>query len=203
MKRGKHLMDDVHIGGEEVRQGIHIVLGTVLAVLFAVGVLDKVYLLFFLMGVILLFLTYMVLRIPLLHQLMLYVERDSDMRTFPGIGAITFVTGIVIAAWVFPRDIALAAILIVTWGDSISVVVGKYGKTPYINSKKNWEGLVAGMIAGAIAASFAVPIYVASVAAIVSMLIEGFDFSLGSWNVDDNLLVPLLSGGVMLLLGFV
>jgi dolichol kinase len=203
MKRGQHLIDDVHVGGEELRQILHIVLGTALILLFAFDVVGRVQLLFFLISFILLFLVYMIFRIPLLHQLMLYVERDQDMKIFPGMGAITFVTGIVVAVWVFPREIALAAMLIVTFGDSVSVLVGKYGKTPYINSRKNWEGLGAGMVAGTVTASFVVPVTVAAVAAVVSMLVEGLDLRIGQWEVDDNLFVPLLSGGIMLLLGLV
>jgi len=38
-------------------------------------------------------------------------------------------------------------------------------------------------------------------AATIAMLLEGLDLKIAQWEVDDNLLIPLVSGLVMIVLG--
>ena len=184
------------------RKVFHITLGTVLSLLYAFDILTRGRLLVLLGCVIFMFLLYLVWNIPVLHQLMLLVERDEDMRTFPGIGAIFFVAGFAVAAWLFPRDIAFAAMLILSWADGIAVIAGAFGRVPYINPKKNWEGILAGIIVGGTAALVAVSFFEAFIGAAIAMLVEGMDITVAGWRVSDNVTMPLISGLVMMGLRF-
>ena len=185
--------------GLEVRRKLfHIATGTIIAVLLLSGWLSAFHLTLLFFGLLTIFLVYTRFRLPLIHEMLVQMEREENMRTFAGIGASFFVLGMALAAWLFPAAVAAGAILILAWGDGISGLVGPYGKLPYINHRKAWEGILAGIAAGTLAASFAVPFVQALSAAAVAMLLEGLDLKLGSWKVDDNLLIPLVAGVVML-----
>ncbi|HLC74530.1 MAG TPA: hypothetical protein VJH88_01605 [Candidatus Nanoarchaeia archaeon] len=179
------------------RKVVHISLGTALSLLYGMGILTRGRFLVLLGLVIFMFLLYLVWNIPVLHQFMLLVEREEDMKSFPGIGAIFFVAGFTLAAWLFPQDAALAAMLILSWADGVSVVAGAFGRVPYVNPKKNWEGIIAGIFAGGAAALVAVPAIESFLAAALAMLVEGFDVTIAGWRVSDNITVPLISGTVI------
>lgn len=185
------------------RKLFHIIVGTLLAVLFYYGFLTPLRFVALLGAVTLLFLIYTQVEIPVLHQFMFYVERKENVDYFPGIGAIFFVFGMTAAAWLFPKPVATAAILILAWGDGLAGIVGPYGKFAYINPKKTWEGIFAAIAVSVAAASFVVPVLFALVASTLSMLIEGLDITLYSWRINDNLIVPVVSGAVLALLGVV
>lgn len=180
------------------RKVVHILLGTMLSLLYMYGFLTRGRFLALLGMVLFMFLVYMFWEIPLLHQFMLLVERDEDMKQFPGIGAIYFVVGFTIAAWLFPKDIAFAAMLILSWADGVAVVAGAFGRVPFFNKKKNWEGIIAGILAGSAAALVAVAFVEAFIGAALAMLVEGMDLTIAGWRVSDNVTVPFISGLVML-----
>jgi len=147
-----------------------------------------------------LFFVYKKFKIPILHDLMLALERPKNLKTYPGIGAILFMIGVTAAVWIYPYEIALAAILILAWGDSMGALVGVHGKLKYFNPKKTWEGVIAGTIAGTLAAMFFVPTISAFSAAGAAMLLEGLNLRIGKWRIDDNLTIPIVAGLVMLII---
>ena len=108
-----------------------------------------------------------------------------------------------IATAFFPEHIALAAILILAFGDSVTNVIGRYfGKIPiWYNKKKNWEGIWAGIFFCTVGASFFVPLWIAFVAATAAMMVESLSLKVGDIELDDNVLIPIVAGVVMILLG--
>ena len=118
----------------------------------------------------------------------------------PGWGAITALAGMLIALYIFPQDIAFASILILSIGDGFAALIGKMGKTktPF-SKKKTWEGTLSGILTATIAASFFVPFYIAFISSIVAMFVELVDFKFKG-VIDDNLLIPIISGIVISLL---
>src|SRR3989344_8243503 len=186
--------------GEVVRKLMHIGLGIILGLLFYFDVLGKISLLILFGFVTLMFFVYLFYKIPGLHQLMLIVERSRDMKRFPGIGAIYFVLGFVLSAWLFPKNIAVASMMVLGFGDAVTVLVGAYGQIPFFNPLKNWEGVLAAAFASSVAASFFVPIGMAIIAATVSMLVEGFDVAVFGFKLNDNVTVPVVCGTVLVLL---
>jgi dolichol kinase len=183
------------------RQLFHITAGTIIAILLIKEWITPIHLTILLAILISLFLLYLKIKIPLIHHLLVAMEREENMRTFPGLGATFFVLGITLTAWIFPPTIASASILILAWGDGIASLIGPYGKLPYINPKKTWEGILAAIVAGTATATTIVLFAQAFAGATIAMFIEGLDLKIGKWKIDDNLLVPLIAGLVMLLLG--
>ena len=117
---------------------------------------------------------------------------------YPGLGSLLFLLSAVIVVGLFPKDIAMAALVILSFGDSIPVLFGKYGKIQYFyNKKKTWEGILMGIVCGALAARLFVSWHEAWIAAAIVMLIEGFDFKIFGWKLDDNLMIPILAGLVI------
>ncbi len=104
----------------------------------------------------------------------------------------------------FDKSIAMASIMILALGDSLSHLVGKrVGKVKHpFSDTKFIEGHIVGAIIGALGAMLFVPPLTALVAASIAMFVEGIDVGGGaSWILDDNLVVPLTAGVVMFLLG--
>ncbi len=185
------------------RQSFHIIVGTALALLFSYGYMTQLHFVALLGALVLVFFVYLFFKMPVIHQFIFYMGRRKEMSYFPGLGALFFVLGMVLSVWLFPKDIAVASLMILAWSDGVASLAGPYGKIAYINPKKTWEGIIAAIVFGAIAASFFVSFWAALAGATVAMLIEGLDITIKNWKVDDNVIVPVVAGVVMVLLGMI
>ena len=101
----------------------------------------------------------------------------------------------------FPKDVALASMIILALGDSIAPLIGRYGRIRHPFSKKKFlEGAIIGFIAGFIGAIIFVEAIPALIASLVAMIIEGIDLEFRFNPLDDNIFMPLISGLVILLM---
>ena len=101
-----------------------------------------------------------------------------------------------LSIFLFSKPIALAAIGFIILGDISSALIGrKYGKVTF--GDKTLEGslgfFVAGLVVIVVIPDF--PLLIGVAGALVATLVEALDLA-----VDDNLLVPVISGVVMQLL---
>jgi phytol kinase len=137
--------------------------------------------------------------IPIISWFLRTFERQG---VWPGKGAIFFTAGTFLVVFLFPQDIALASIMILTFGDSVAHIFGRFfGKIPHPwNNFKLIEGTMMGFFTGAITAAVFVPFTEAFVASAVAMAIESIELKYRKLAVDDNLIVPLVSGIVIWLL---
>jgi len=98
-----------------------------------------------------------------------------------------------ITVLIFPMDIAVYALLIMTVSDAVAALVGLYfGKRKIFN--KTFEGTLAGIIVG-ISLCFLVPTIPFMIAVIG--VITGMSVELLPLRMNDNLSIPLVSGGIM------
>ena len=184
-------------------QIMHIILGIAIVLLLNYNLINATYLfILFIFGLIL-YLISTKFNIPVIHQFLRTFDREKDLEKFPGKGAIFYVLGAFISVLVFPKEIALASIMILALGDSISRLVGPYGylKHPFHN-EKFFEGVIAGAIAGFLGAVFFISWLPALIASSVSMLIEGIDLEIKNFKIDDNLMIPVVAGGVIWTVNF-
>ncbi|MBI4454038.1 hypothetical protein HY636_05330 [Candidatus Woesearchaeota archaeon] len=138
-----------------------------------------------------------------------FLEKFERPDTFPGKGALTFLVGVIFAVALFDKSIALAAIAILTVGDSFSHIVGRfYGK---IKNPLNSLRFLEGTLIGALCASFGAMLFVspikAFIASFIAMIVEAVDIKLliNGWAkrwvfdviLDDNVIVPLVAGVVL------
>lgn len=187
---------------EFVRQSMHLAVGLLLVFLIYYDVITPLILLcIILIGALLSFVLTKT-EIPLITDILNYVERPEFKKTFPARGPIFMFVGVLLSWELFNKDIALASITILAIGDSISHIAGiRLGrkKNP-LNSKKYIEGAILAALVSGIAASFFVRPYEAFVAAFFAMLAESIELDMNKRAVDDNLIVPLVAGTAITLL---
>ncbi len=206
-------MQNKNIGAKNFeisRQMLHLALGLVIVLLLMNGFIGHDILIFgfvvryadiLLIIVLGIFLSYLSkrARIPVIHELLEKFERKKEIETFPGKGTIFYFIGIYISLFLFSKDIAMASIMVLAFGDSVSHVYGlHYGKIKHLLSgTKFLEGTIAGFIAGFIGAWMFLPWHEAFFASLIAMIIEAVEIKIGAEQVDDNLIIPVVAGAVV------
>ena len=187
------------------RQLFHIFLGIAFVVLLVYGFINKeMVLVAIIVGTILSYLSKKI-RIPVIHNLLEMFERRDEIQNFPGKGIIFYFIGVFIALLLFPKDIAMASIMVLALGDSISHLFGlHFGKTKHPLSKTKFlEGTIAGFVAGFIGALVFLPWHEAFFASLIAMIVESIEIKIGAEQVDDNLIVPFVAGAAVWLVRIV
>jgi dolichol kinase len=125
------------------------------------------------------------LKLPLFHNL--YRKKEEDRLS----GNVFFLIGAIIAISVFSKEIAIAAILMTTFGDAAAALFGKrFGRT-WIPKLKNRavEGCMAEFVVDLIGFvfldSWPVILVMAGTATIVETVVD---------KMDDNLIIPVFAG---------
>lgn len=186
---------------EFFRQIIHLVVGIITVILFYYEFITPwTVFLIVLVGLLLSFIVKRI-RVPVVSFCLDLWEREEIKKTFPGKGMIFFFIGVLLVTKLFERDIALAAIMILALGDSLSHLVGEqFGKIRNIfngKSKKLLEGTVAGIVSGTIGALLFVPFPQAFLGSTAAMIAEVIKIDFNERTLDDNVVVPLVAGTVM------
>ena len=153
-------------------------------------VLAKQIALLFLVALLILFLIFEYLRLELNWRMPFFSQFIRPKEQTRMYGVIYFLSATIIALAVFDYKIALAALLMTTFGDMMAALVGKkYGHT-LIHRNKTWAGFIAELVTNLIVGFFILEnIYIilgmAFVATIVETVVD---------ELDDNLLIPLFAG---------
>lgn len=144
------------------------------------------------------------INIPILSFYLKHYGREEERTKFPGRGMIFFFIGVLLVMQLFEKDIALAAMMVLALGDSVSHLFGaKFGKIKNIfngHSRKLLEGTFAGTVMGFMGAALFVPIPEAFLGSLAAMVAEVIKIDFNDKTLDDNLVVPLVAGTVMYLL---
>ena len=182
------------------RQLFHLVLGLLIVLLIYLDLLTAFLIgIVILIGLILSFVTRRY-RIPVIDWFLQTFERDEDIKQIPGKGVIFMFVGAFIMVFFFPKNVALASMIILALGDSIAPLFGRYGKIRHPFSKRKFlEGAIVGFIAAFLGAMLFVEANAALFAALAAMIIEGIDLELRINPLDDNVVMPLVAGIVILL----
>ena len=186
---------------EVERRIFHIVSGIVLVGLIYYGILDYKISLVLVGLLVVLGLVVKKVKMPVAFWFFETMDRPKDFKKLPGKGAILYMVGVTLTLFLFPKDIAMASILILALGDPIAAVVGRYGsiESPW-NKRKYIEGSIAGGIAAFIGAMLFVRPLEAGLAAIGAMIAEGVGLKIGTNQLDDNIVMPLVAGAVIWLI---
>lgn len=184
------------------RKMAHIVFGLSLVLCIQAGILTAIRLGILALIGLLISLIERRLRLPLVSPMLDILERPGVRQSFPGKGLLFFLLGSFLSLLLFPQDIALASILVLTFGDAVSHLCGiRFGKVAHpLTDKKFIEGAVAGFAAAFLAALLLVSAAEALVAAFAAMLVEAIDVRFKALEADDNLLIPLAAGAAILAL---
>lgn len=120
------------------------------------------------------------------HALVKHVERENESH-FPGLPAFLLLFGFLLTIGIFPNpDAVLAGLLVLTFGDSIATIIGKYYGKINLVSNRTLEGTIAGIILATIPLYFFFPWKAAILIATIGMLAEYLP-------LDDNLGIPIVT----------
>ncbi len=127
-----------------------------------------------------------------LRKLIMYFERDQS-PPFLGEGSFLFTLSSFLAFLLFPQKIALVAIINLAIGDSVNALVGFYFK----GKGKRIEASLAAFFATALVSlQYITPLQAIS-GALVTSVFEYSEPKIGKRKINDNLLIPLVSGGAI------
>jgi len=180
-------------------------LGIAIVVLLKFSFIDKnLILAIILLGLVLSYLSKRI-KIPIIHSLLEKFERKQEIKKFPGKGIIFYLIGSYISLLLFSKEIAMASIMVLGMGDSVSHLFGlHFGKIKHPLSKTKFlEGTIAGFIAGFIGALVFLPWHEAFFASLTAMAVEAAEIKIGAQQIDDNLVVPLIAGTAVWLIRMV
>ena len=123
------------------------------------------------------------------------IQQFERKNTFPAKGFLTLLFGALLAITFFSKDIALAAIAILTFGDAFSHIIGKYyGITKHpLNNAKLIEGTIAGILIGFMAALFFVSPLEAFLASFFALFFEALELKIKQYIIDDNISIPVIA----------
>jgi len=182
-----------------IRRIIHVFTGISIILLIVYNILNTRLLFYFLLVSIILSLLSIKIKIPVIHKLVLMYKKEKEMP--PGRGFLFFILGSLLVLKLFPQDIALASIAILTFADPASHLFGSLlGKFKIIDNNKHVEGTILGILIGTLSALFFVNFIEAFLACSIAMLAEYLEFRVANNTIDDNLIIPLIAGTVIYLL---
>ena len=177
------------------RKIIHITILIVLAAYFFIQKTSgKQVALLFLVGLLIIFLVLEYFRLELEWKMPFFSRFIRPKEQNRMYGVIYFLLSTIIALSVFDSKIALAALLMTTFGDMLAALVGKKYGTTLIYRNKTWAGFLAELIANLFVGFIVLKnitgyVYIilgmAFVATVVETLVD---------ELDDNLLIPIFSG---------
>ncbi len=175
------------------RQTLHLFFGLFIIVMLYFNIFT----IYYLMGILILGFILSILckryRVPIASWVIDKFERPENRYIFPGKGPIFFILGSIFVVYLFPQNIALASIMILTLGDALSHVFGKLLSGKTYKHLKSVEGTIAGMAFSFIGALLFVNVFAALFGSLLSMSLENIKIS----YIDDNLLIPIVAALIM------
>ena len=184
------------------RKIIHITILFVLAAYFFIqnkfielgytAILAKQVALLFVVAMLILFLVLEYFRLELGWKMPFFSQFIRPKEQNRMYGVIYFLSATIISLAVFDYKIALAALLMTTFGDMVAALLGKKYGTTLIYKNKTWVGFLGELITNLIVGFIILDsIYVILGMAFVATIVETM-----ADELDDNLLIPLFSGFV-------
>ena len=187
-----------HIG----RKVYHLAGGLGLLSLYFVLNRDQALLLYAALFLLVLTLDLIRLNVPSINRIVLtkfssFIRANEEHRLT---GTAPYVLGIGLSLFLYRMDIAAAAICFLIFGDVAATTIGeRYGRTKIGN--KSLEGSLA-FVAAAVSAGLLLPL--AGITVVPGVIVFGAIVAAGvellPLPVNDNLVIPLVSGGLMTLI---
>ena len=146
---------------------------------------------------------------------MWFIIRESEKNSYNG--TLFYLAGVLIVLYLYPKDISVLSILLLSWADTAASTVGrKWGKyTPKLGNRKSLAGSLGSFAVGTFAAyllyEYFIPGYnvnnpgdiywtpeLSKLNIHIYSILVGFIASISElidiWGLDDNFTIPVLSG---------
>jgi len=180
------------------RKIIHLFYGLALAFLVSYQILNITYFAVLTISLTLILLLNHFRPIKLLVKLIVYFER-KPLPKLLGQGPLVLTWSCFLATLIFPNPIATVAILNLAVGDSVNALVGYYLNHGKLTKKKKFEASLASAFATALVSLQYLPPKLFLPATFITAFFEFTEPKIGNQKIDDNIFIPLVSGGVILL----
>ena len=180
------------------RKIIHLFYGLALAFLVTYQILNTTYFAIFTISLTLMLLFNHLKPIKPLVKLIVYFERKPYPKLL-GQGPLIFTWSCFLATLIFPNPIATVAILNLAVGDSVNALVGYYLNHGKLTRKKKFEASLASAFATALVSLQYLPPKLFLPATFITAFFEFTEPKIGNQKIDDNIFIPLISGGIILL----
>jgi phytol kinase len=141
-------------------------------------------------------------KIPVLNKIWKYVRREKEKDKLGG--DIFFLLGAILVLAVFDLKVAMAAILMTTFGDMSAALIGKrFGKHAFFLKERTWEGTLSEFFVDLLIGFFVFfsnnfhlvydwQLWIVFLAmALTATFVETIVY-----KMDDNLLIPIFAGFV-------
>ena len=125
-------------------------------------------------------------KIPFFHQ---FIRPKEQYRVY---GVIFFLSAAIIS--VFDTSIALAALLMTTFGDMSAAIAGKKYGTTILFRNKTVVGFITELVTNLIVAAIISLYFSINISILIAMAFAATITETMSDELDDNLAVPLVSG---------
>ena len=129
-----------------------------------------------------------------------FMVRDSEWQRITG--ATYVMLGALLTVWLFPKPVAIGVLLVASFADAAASLVGiNFGRARFLG--KSPAGSFAFFITALAILCVALPEMkgVAFAAAAFATIVEALpSLKLGRFELNDNLMIPLLTGGLIWLL---
>ncbi len=180
------------------RQSAHLLFGISYALAFWMGWITPERS-FLLLGVVLVFALFLRKRRRWLDEIVLMLEREKHLFYLPLRGPIFFILGVSLTITFFDSVPAFAGIVILSVTDSIGTLYGKYiGLWPIPwDKERHLEGVLAGWAIATLICFSILPFLPAFLGSGAGALADSVKWRLFGLELDDNLLIPLLSAAVV------
>lgn len=181
------------------RQLAHMATGTAILFLLKANLLNATVLAFILAAGGIIAIIIKRVEIPFVKPVLHFFERENDLKIFPGKGAFFFILGCTLALIFFSPNIAMASIAVMTYGDAVTTLAGKYFgqiKNPF-NQEKHLEGTVLAIIVSTVIAFAFIDFPRAFFGSAVGMIFESLTIRFIDKVIDDNVIIPVVAGLVM------
>lgn len=187
---------------EHRRQVLHLLVGSFLLFLVAMGIAHWWWFFGMLVGAYGLILLSQITGLFGLRRLVGWAQRQYDRQDayLPLWGLLALLKGFLVATALFPRNMAVPALAVLVYGDAFATLVGRdlpSRKLPW-HRRKTWAGLLAGTAASFLVLALLLEPLTALVASFAGMLVESLPRP--QPLLDDNLVIPLVTGLVLLAL---
>ena len=166
------------------RNVVHLLFGTLLALIVFFLEQEIALILFGIMLIIGIILSELIIRGKKIFFLNKFIEKFERDSVRPGLGTLTFFLGVFISLVFFPSKIVFLGVLALAFNDSFSTVVGTAFGKHKIWKEKTLEGSIGGFLGTLIITILFLPLQLALIVSLATTLIELFAI------LDDNVMIP-------------
>lgn len=130
-------------------------------------------------------------------------DEEKDFKQNLLTGGTYYAIGIFLSILIFPKEVAIFAILVMIWCDTMAALIGKKFGVRKIIGDRTLIGSVAFLITGIFIVfilQYVFSDYNFYKAGVITVILAAIIEQIGILKINDNLVLPLFTGGIFLII---